>query len=128
MDFSGKRILLAEDMDINWEVASEILSIFGLELERAENGKECVEMFEKSEVGTYDAILMDIRMPIMNGYDATVAIRALNRPDNDLPIIAMTADAFSDDAQHCMEVGMDAHIPKPLDIKECTRILQKYLG
>ena len=128
VDFSGKRILLAEDMDINWEVVSEILSIFGLELERAENGKECVEMFEKSEVGTYDAILMDIRMPIMNGYDATVAIRALNRPDNDLPIIAMTADAFSDDAQHCMEVGMDAHIPKPLDIKECTRILQKYLG
>ena len=127
VDFNGKHILLAEDMDINWEVAYEILSVVGLELERAENGKICVEMFEASEVGFYDAILMDIRMPIMNGYEATQAIRALNRADKDLPIIAMTADAFSDDAQRCLECGMNSHIPKPLDIQECIRVLQEYL-
>ena len=107
---------------------SEILSSVGLVLERAVNGKECLEKFEASEVGFYDAILMDIRMPVMNGYDATVAIRGLERSDNGLPIIAMTADAFSDDAQHCLEVGMDAHIAKPIDLKECMRTLQKYLS
>ncbi len=127
-DFTGKHILLSEDIDLNWEIASEILSETGMILARAENGKECLEMFEKSEVGYYDAILMDIRMPVMNGYDATLAIRALDRPDAGLPIIAMTADAFSDDAQHCLEVGMDAHIPKPLDVKECMSVLTKYLG
>ena len=127
VDFNGKHILLAEDMDINWEVAYEILSVVGLELERAENGKICVEMFEASEVGYYDAVLMDIRMPVMNGYEATQAIRALNRPDKDLPIIAMTADAFSDDAQRCLECGMNSHIPKPLDVQECIRVLQEYL-
>lgn len=128
VDFNGKHILLAEDIDVNWEFINEILSSVGLELERAVNGKVCLEKFEQSEVGYYDAILMDIRMPVMNGYDATKAIRALKRADSGLPIIAMTADAFSDDAQHCMEVGMDAHIAKPIDIKECMRILQKYLG
>ena len=128
VDFSGKRVLLAEDMEINWEVASEILSITGVELEWAINGKECLEMFEKSEVGYYDAILMDIQMPVMNGYDATQAIRSLERPDHDLPIIAMTADAFSGDVQKCLENGMNAHLQKPIDLKECMRVLQKYLG
>ncbi len=127
-DFTGKHILLSEDIELNWEIANEILSATGMILDRAENGKECLEMFEKSEVGYYDAILMDIRMPVMNGYDSTKAIRALERPDAGLPIIAMTADAFSDDAQHCLEVGMNAHIPKPLDVKECMRILSKYLS
>ena len=128
IDFEGKHVLLAEDIDVNWEFISEILSSVGLVLERAVNGKECLEKFEASEVGFYDAILMDIRMPVMNGYDATVAIRGLERSDNGLPIIAMTADAFSDDAQHCLEVGMDAHIAKPIDLKECMRTLQKYLS
>ncbi|MCI9175978.1 MAG: response regulator [Lachnospiraceae bacterium] len=128
IDFEGKHILLAEDIDVNWEFISEILSSVGLVLERAINGKECLEMFEASEIGFYDAILMDIRMPVMNGYDATIAIRGLERSDNGLPIIAMTADAFSDDAQHCLEVGMDAHIAKPIDLKECMRTLQKYLN
>lgn len=127
IDFAGKHILLAEDIDINWEIANEILTSAGLVLERAVNGLECVEKFEHSEIGYYDAILMDIRMPVMNGYDATKNIRALDRADRGLPIIAMTADAFSDDAQHCLECGMDAHLPKPLDIKECMRVLQKYL-
>lgn len=127
IDFEGKHILLAEDIDVNWEFISEILGSVGLILERAINGRECLEKFEASEIGFYDAILIDIRMPVMNGYDATVAIRKLERSDNGLPIIAMTADAFSDDAQHCLEVGMDAHIAKPIDLKECMRTLQKYL-
>lgn len=127
VSFGGKRVLLAEDIDLNWEIAYEILSEFDIILERAVNGKECVEIFEKSEPGYYAAILMDIRMPVMNGYDATKAIRASAHKDCGLPIIAMTADAFSDDARHCLECGMDAHITKPIDIKECERILKKYL-
>lgn len=127
VDFTGKRILLAEDIEINWEIANEILSSVGMELEHAENGKICVEKFEQSEIGYYDAILMDIRMPVMNGYDATEAIRALDRPDKDLPIIAMTADAFSDDVQHSLNVGMNAHIAKPLDVKKLMRVLRNYL-
>lgn len=127
-DLTGKRILLAEDIDLNWEVASAILSMTGVELERAVNGQECLNMFDQSEPGYYDAILMDIRMPVMDGYDATRAIKALEREDSGLPIIAMTADAFSDDAQRCLECGMVAHIAKPIDVKECMRILNKYLG
>ncbi len=127
-DLTGKRILLAEDIDLNWEVASAILSMTGVELDRAVNGQECLNMFDNSEIGYYDAVLMDIRMPIMDGYDATRAIKALEREDSNLPIIAMTADAFSDDAQRCLECGMVAHIAKPIDVKECMRILNKYLG
>lgn len=127
VDFSSKRILLAEDIDINWEVAYEILSSVGLTLERAVNGKDCVEKFESSEIGYYDAILMDIRMPVMNGYEATKAIRELERADKDLPIIAMTADAFSDDVQYCIDCGMNGHLAKPVDLQECMRMLQQFL-
>lgn len=123
----GKRILLAEDIEINWEVAETILSEFGLELEWAVNGKECVDMFKASGIGYYDAILMDIRMPVMNGYDATREIRALDREDSGLPIIAMTADAFSGDVQKSIESGMNAHIAKPIDVKECIRTLKEYI-
>lgn len=125
-DFSGRHVLLAEDIDINWEIANEIFSAVGLELEWAVNGKECVEKFKKSEIGYYDAILMDVRMPVMNGYEATRIIRLLDRTDNDLPIIAMTADAFADDAQRCFESGMNDHLTKPLDIRECMRTFRKY--
>ncbi len=128
VDFSGKRVLLAEDIDINWEVVCGMLASTGLEFERAVDGKDCVEKFEASEPGYYDAILMDIRMPVMNGYDATKAIRKLERPDKDLPIIAMTADAFSDDVQVCLDCGMNGHLAKPLDIRECMRVLQQFLG
>lgn len=127
VDFTGKRILMAEDIDINWEVAYEILSFVGLELDHAENGKECVEMMEKSPIGYYDAILMDIRMPVMNGYDATKAIRALDRADSKLPIIAMTANAFSDEIQECMDYGMDGYLAKPIDVQECMRVLSQFL-
>lgn len=126
-EFLGKQILLAEDNELNWEIAEEILSESGFELERAENGQICVEKFKQSEIGFYDAILMDIRMPIMNGYDAAKAIRALKREDADLPIIAMTADAFSDDIQHCLDSGMNEHVAKPIQIDRLKQILKKYL-
>lgn len=127
IDFKGKRILVAEDIELNWEIANEILTSCGLEVIRAVNGKECVEIFEQSEIGFYDAVLMDIRMPVMNGYDATKAIRKLERTDSNLPIIAMTADAFSDDVQFCLECGMNAHIAKPLDIKRLIGLLSDWL-
>jgi len=128
VEFAGKRILLAEDVDINWEVACGVLEPTGLKFERAVNGKDCVEKFEKSELGYFDAILMDVRMPVMDGYDATRAIRKLGRPDKDLPIIAMTADAFSNDVQVCLDCGMNGHLAKPIDIRECVRVLQQFLG
>lgn len=127
MDFTGKRILLAEDNDLNWEIANEILSSAGFKVEWAENGQECIEKFEQSEIGFYDVILMDIRMPVLDGYGAAKAIRALNREDADLPILAMTADAFAEDIQHCLECGMNAHIAKPIDINNLIQHLQKYL-
>lgn len=127
-DFQGKRVLVAEDIDINWEVAYELLSSTGLEIERAVNGKECVEMLEASEAGYYDAILMDIRMPVMDGCEATKRIRTLAHPDKGLPIIAMTADAFADDVQYCIDCGMNGHLAKPIDLQTCIRLLQKFLN
>lgn len=125
--FPGKRILLSEDNDLNWEIAEDILSEAGFELERAENGKVCVDKFQSSDVGYYDVILMDLRMPVMNGYEATEAIRKLERPDAGLPIIAMSADAFSDDIEHCKRCGMNEHVSKPIDVDRLIQILEKYL-
>lgn len=125
--FEGVKILLAEDNDMNWEIAYDLLSVFGLELERAENGQICIEKFKRSEVGFYNAILMDIRMPVMTGYDAAKNIRGLDRTDADIPIIAMTADAFSEDIQHSLDCGMNAHIAKPIEINEVLRVLDKYI-
>ncbi len=127
-EFSNKRVLVAEDNELNWEIAYELLQDLGLELEWAENGQRCVELFRQSAPGYYDVILMDIRMPVMNGYEATDAIRAMDRPDASLPIIAMTADAYSEDIQRCLEHGMNAHVAKPIDIKEVGRILKRYLN
>ena len=123
----GKRILLAEDNELNWEVARELLSVLELELDRAENGKVCVAKFEGSPVGHYDAIIMDVRMPVMDGYEATAVIRGLEREDADIPIIAMTADAFSEDIQRCLECGMDDHLAKPIDVQAVANKLKKYL-
>ncbi len=123
ISFAGKRVLLAEDNELNWEIASELLKEQGLELDWAENGQICVDMFQNSLVGYYDAVLMDIRMPIKDGYEATEMIRSMDRPDASLPIIAMTADAFSDDIQRCLDHGMNAHVAKPIDVKELSRIL-----
>ncbi len=127
VDFTGKHVLLAEDNDINWEIAHELLGETGMELDRAENGKVCVDKFRQSEVGYYDGILMDIHMPEMDGYEATRLIRAEVRSDRDIPIIAMTADAFSEDVQHCMECGMNHHLAKPLNFQECNNVLKRFL-
>lgn len=127
-DFKGAKVLVAEDNELNWEIAYELLSELGLDMEHAEDGKICCDKFKASSEGYYSAILMDIRMPVMNGYEATETIRALNRSDSDIPIIAMTADAFSEDIKKCLESGMNAHIAKPIDIKEVARLLDKYLN
>lgn len=126
--FCNKRLLVAEDNELNWEIAYELLQEIGLKLEWAENGQICVDMLRRSEPGYYDGILMDIRMPVMNGYEATDAIRAMDRPDASLPIIAMTADAYSEDIKRCLEHGMNAHVAKPIDLKEVVRVLKRYLG
>ena len=126
-DFEGRRLLVAEDNELNWEIADELLSSFGFILTWAENGEICVEKFCQSEPGYYDAILMDLRMPVMNGYEATEAIRSSGREDSDIPIVAMTADAFSEDIRRCMEYGMNAHTAKPLDMREILRILHQLL-
>ena len=129
VDLTGKRVLVAEDNDLNWEVLNELLSDVGLELEWAENGQISVEKFEQSEAGYYDAILMDVRMPIMTGYEATKAIRALNHADaQTIPIIAMTADAFSEDVQRCLDCGMNAHTAKPINLDEVLFLLRKYFS
>ena len=127
LNFEGKKILLAEDNDINWEIAYELLSSLGMELEWAQNGQICVDKFRQSPLHYYDAILMDVRMPVMNGYQATEAIRALEREDADIAIIAMTADAFSEDIQKCLKAGMNAHVAKPVDVREGCRQLTKYM-
>ena len=128
MNLSGRRILLAEDNELNWEVARELLSDLGVELDWAEDGQICLDKFQKSSAGYYDAILMDIRMPHITGYEATKTIRGINHPDAlSIPIIAMSADAFSDDIQHCLACGMNAHIAKPIDVIELTRLLKRYL-
>ena len=127
MELKGKHILLAEDNELNWEVARELLSVLEMELDWAENGQICVEKFEKSPAGYYDAILMDVRMPVMDGYEATRVIRALEREDADVPVIAMTADAFSEDIQKCLDCGMNDHLAKPIDIQVVAQKLKKYM-
>lgn len=128
IDLSGRRILIAEDNELNWEVANELLSDLGVELDWAEDGQICLDKFQKSPEGYYDAVLMDIRMPHMTGYEATKMIRGLKHPDAlSIPIIAMSADAFSDDIQLCLECGMNAHIAKPIDIMEVSRLLKRFL-
>ena len=126
-DLSGRRILVAEDNELNWEIASELLGEEGLLLDWAENGQICVEMLQASPVGHYDAILMDVRMPVMGGYEATQVIRTLERADRDLPIIAMTADAFAEDVKRSLDCGMNAHVAKPIDVREVMRLLDKFI-
>ncbi len=127
-ELAGRHILVAEDNELNWEIINELLTDIGMELDWTENGQLCVEKYEKSEPGYYDAILMDVRMPIMDGYEATRSIRALNRPDaKEIPIIAMTADAFSEDIKRCLDSGMNAHTAKPINLDEVLSILKKYI-
>ncbi len=128
MDLAGRHVLVAEDNDLNWEILNELLTDFGMELDWAENGKICLEKFQESEPGYYDVILMDVRMPIMNGYESTMAIRSLNRSDaKEIPIIAMTADAFAEDIKRCLDSGMNAHTAKPINLDEVFSLLNRFI-
>ena len=129
-DLAGMNILIAEDNDINWEIISTMLDMFGITPERAENGQICVDKIAAAAEGSYDLIFMDIQMPEMNGLDATRKIRALENPwAASIPIIAMTADAFSENVAECLQAGMNGHIAKPVDmklvIKEIRRIKEE---
>lgn len=122
----GIHILLAEDNDINWEIAQEILTMQGALADRALNGEECLRILNNSAAGEYDLILMDVQMPVMNGYEATRRIRKLQRADlRELPIIAMTANAFAEDMQEARAVGMNGHVSKPVDIEKLIREIRK---
>lgn len=127
-DFRGKKFLLAEDNEINREIAIELLSATGAEIDSATDGLECVEMFQRSPAGYYDLILMDIQMPRMNGYAAAQAIRGLDREDaKGIQIWAMTADAFVEDVEKAKAVGMNGHFAKPLDILAINTELSRFL-
>ncbi|MBD5513615.1 MAG: response regulator [Lachnospiraceae bacterium] len=127
-DFSGKRVLVVEDIEMNREIAEVILTESGFIVETAPDGTDAVEMVQKSEENYYDVVLMDVQMPIMNGYEATRAIRSLERADvKTLPIIAMTANALEEDKETALKSGMNAHIAKPLDIEHFIEVLHNYL-
>ena len=123
-DLPGRRILLAEDIEMNAEIIMDVLEMEGMETDHAENGRIVVEMFQNSEAGLYSAILMDIRMPEMDGLEATQTIRALDRPDaGTIPIIALTANAFDEDVQRSLQVGMNAHLTKPVEPEHLFKTL-----
>ncbi|MBQ7678735.1 MAG: response regulator [Butyrivibrio sp.] len=124
----GRRILLAEDMEINAQIMKQILHMKGIEADLASNGKEAVALYEKNAAGTYDAILMDIRMPGMGGLEATGRIRAMERRDaKTIPIIALTANAFDDDVRQSLDAGMDAHLSKPVEPDALFMLLEKLI-
>ena len=125
---SGTKILLAEDNDLNAEIAVELLQEEGCTVDRAKDGVECVDMLEKAANGTYQLILMDIQMPVMNGYDAAKKIRRMDDPQKaGIPIIAMTANAFSEDKQAALDAGMNDHVSKPINMNVLVPTIQKYL-
>lgn len=123
-----KTLLIAEDNDLNYEILEEQLEMYGIHCVRAVNGKECVQLFEIDPSGTYDAILMDMQMPVMNGLDATRAIRRLPSPESkQIPIIALTANAYLEDVQKCKEAGMNDHMSKPVQIEQIIRTVEKWM-
>ena len=124
---AGRRLLVAEDNELNREIAVYLLQEVGAMVDQAADGKEAVEMFAASAPGTYDAVLMDVMMPELDGLSATRAIRGMDRPDAQLPIIAMTANLFDEDVAACLAAGMDAHIPKPLEAGQMIRTIAEWL-
>ena len=128
-DYSDKRVLIVDDNELNLEIASEILGMSGIQIETAENGKLAVDMVSDHPDGYYDIIFMDIRMPVMNGYEAASAIRALDRSyTRHLPIIGLSANAFAEDVAMSRNAGMNAHISKPLDIDQLSKTMHKWLS
>jgi CheY-like chemotaxis protein len=128
-DLKGKRILLAEDVQINAEIMKQIVTMRQAEVDHATNGKVALEMFEQSPAGHYDAILMDVRMPVMDGLTASKAIRELDRPDaKAIPIIAMTANAFDEDVQRSLQAGMNAHLSKPVEPERLYETLGRMIS
>lgn len=128
LNFKGKHILLVEDNELNAEIGMEILKTFDLDIDLASNGKECLTVLENKPEKYYDVILMDVQMPVMNGYEATKAIRQLNNGNATIPIIAMTANAFEEDRQVAFKAGMNEHIAKPIDVEKLFAVLSKYLN
>ena len=128
-DLQGMNILVAEDFDVNWEIISTLLGMYGITTERAENGRVCVEKMRSAAEGSYDLIFMDIQMPELNGIEAAKEIRTLdNRWASSIPIIAMTADAFSENVTECMNAGMNGHISKPVDINLVIKAIRRIKG
>ena len=125
-DLAGTRILVAEDNDLNWEIIDTVLSDQGICCDRAENGRCCVEQLSAAEPGTYELVLMDVQMPEMNGLDATRKLRQSSREDlRTIPIVAMTADAFAEDVQACLDAGMNAHLAKPVDVEKVLMTIRR---
>ncbi|MCC8027527.1 MAG: response regulator [Clostridium sp.] len=128
-NFPGKRVLLVEDNEINLEIAQTLIEEMGVLVETARNGEEAVQKVESAAKGYYDMIFMDIRMPVMDGYEAAKAIRSLGRKDTaDIPIVAMTANAFEEDVREARGAGMDFHLAKPVDIDNLNKVLRRFLG
>ena len=128
-DYSNRCLLLVEDNELNLEIAKELISVTNVRIDTAVNGQEALEKVSASSPGYYSLVLMDIRMPVMGGYEASRKIRSIDRPDlRQLPIIAMTADAFTEDKQRALDAGMNGHIAKPIDLRELYNILGKYLS
>ena len=126
-DLNGMRFLAAEDNEINAEILTELLELEGAACEIAENGQLALECFQRSAPGEFDVILMDVQMPVMNGHEAARAIRALEREDaGRIPIIAMTANAFAEDEKAALDAGMDAHVPKPLDMEHLKKVIRQF--
>lgn len=127
--FTSKRILLVEDNELNREIAAEILQEAGFLVDVAENGRQACDKFQQAIPGYYDLILMDIQMPIMDGYAATRAIRSMDNPAAAaIPIIAMTANAFEEDRRLALEAGMNGHLAKPIDVDRMMDLLREILG
>ena len=125
----GLHILLVEDNELNMEITEFVLQNEGADVTKAWNGQEAVELFRNSKPGEFNVILMDIMMPVMNGYEATKMIRSLDREDaKEIPIIAMTANAFTEDRIRAKEAGMDEHVAKPVDVELLVRVIHKLVG
>jgi CheY-like chemotaxis protein len=129
LDLTGKRILLVDDVEINRLILTELLAYTNVEFIEKSNGREALEAFKSSEPGYFDLIFMDIQMPEMDGYEATAELRRLKRGDAaDIPIIAMTANAYQEDVSAAMASGMDGHIAKPIDLDVVTKVLSGFLA